>query len=357
VTDPGQPDGVISDELMAILEAAKPTFAWVTPHLRTGARIGPADTVLVATDSADPWRFSAGLLHGSWISPGAVDQVIVPAAMLKAALPEGQEHSAIGKGLTVQFTRPRSPGVQEDRLSMTMVIAGISEAEVVFAPTRLLRDVERWREGKVLFNTTAGRFETPRAIYERSGHVRATIVASDVAALEPLVRRLEAAGYHVDSSLAQMSGLRRLGQVIVLIVVVFTLGCCLNAAIAVLVTSMMRVRTKAYEIGLLKAHGVSGGEILKMFCFQGLLIGGAGFLAACAVVVVLEPFIRRGLATVFGMSLDVVIEGAIHGAGAWWLFGLTLLVAMGFSLAGIILPALSAYRLSPVEALHQRDSS
>jgi len=73
VTDPGQPDGVVGDELMAILEATKPTFAWVKPHLRTGARIGPADTVLVATDSADPWRFSAGLLHGSWIAPEAVD--------------------------------------------------------------------------------------------------------------------------------------------------------------------------------------------------------------------------------------------------------------------------------------------
>jgi hypothetical protein len=97
--------------------------------------------------------------------------------------------------LTLLCSRPRSLGVQEDRLSMTLRIAGVSEAEVVFAPARLLRDVERWREGKTVFNTTAGRFETPRAIYERSGHVRATLVASDIAALEPLVQRLEASGY------------------------------------------------------------------------------------------------------------------------------------------------------------------
>ena len=83
--------------------------------------------------------------------------------------------------------------------------------------------------------------------------------------------------------------------------------------------------------------------------------GAAGYVGACLSVILLEPLIRRGLGTVFGMSLDSVIEGAVCGVGSWWLFGVALLVALGFSLMGIIVPASSAYRLSPMEALHQRE--
>jgi hypothetical protein len=50
-----------------------------------------------------------------------------------------------------------------------------------------------------------------------------------------------------------------------------------------------------------------------------------------------------------------VLIGSPFQFSLWWLSAIVLTVSVGFALAGVLVPAALACRLSPVEALRRRE--
>ena len=110
---------------------------------------------------------------------------------------------------------------------------------------------------------------------------------------------------------------------------------------SVLVVSVVQ---RSRDIGILRAMGVSRGQILRVFLLQGGLLGLAGaFMGACLggiALVLWQKFLRNADGTVmFALSLD------------GWLFIQTLMLATLTGLAAAYVPALRAAKLDPAVAI------
>ena len=386
VADETSDDGLVGSDLVRVLSMSPPTFA--------GARLvkslegeleGAAEPLPVAASPpADPERFAHPPLAGHWLRPTAdrgEGQVVLPAAVL-ARQPAGGAQAdpadpgdpgdppdsadpatppaadtfadVLGRSVFVRFSRQRPTG-GEDSLAIPLEVVGVSEAPEAYVPLELLAKVEAWREGALLFNESHGTFESPAEVTLRNGWVRCNLFAADVASVPPLVASLQAMGYRTEDRLADQEGLRRLGRILVFIVGFFVLGCVVNASITVLVATMMNVKSKIFEIGILRAHGVRVREVVGIFASQGLTIGLLAFLVAAAAVFALEPPLRTPVRQAFAVEPGTVLVGSPFDGGLWWLSTAALLVAIVFSFCGVVLPAAFACRLSPVEALRRRE--
>jgi lipoprotein-releasing system permease protein len=121
------------------------------------------------------------------------------------------------------------------------------------------------------------------------------------------------------------------------------------AAFSIVATLVMMVNEKNREIAILKSMGATAGGIMKIFMFQGLVIGTVGTLlgliAGCGLAWLQNTYeiIKLAGDVYYIPSLTVKIG-----------FGDTLLVVLctiGISFIATIYPALQAARLEPVEAL------
>jgi lipoprotein-releasing system permease protein len=121
------------------------------------------------------------------------------------------------------------------------------------------------------------------------------------------------------------------------------------AAFSIVATLVMMVNEKNREIAILKSMGATAGSIMKIFMFQGLVIGTVGTLlglsAGCLLAWLQNTYeiIKLAGDVYYIPSLTVKIN-----------FGDTLLVTLctiGISFIATIYPALQAARLEPVEAL------
>ena len=123
---------------------------------------------------------------------------------------------------------------------------------------------------------------------------------------------------------------------------VFSLVSIIIGISSALVLSAYRRRS---EIGIMRAFGVPGGFILWVFLLQGLLIGLIGALIGCAS----------------GYGLCVLLEGITNAEGVPILpiapdqggyVAALVLTTLGAAIASI-LPARSASRVDPLEAIQQ----
>jgi ABC-type antimicrobial peptide transport system permease subunit len=261
----------------------------------------------------------------------------------------------IGAQADVRFRRQKQIAASEPALTLPLRVVGVTQGESSLAPLELLRQIALWSESKVVLNEAKGTFEAPSAIYERRGHVRCNIHAVDVAAVEPLVAMLRKQGYHTEDSLADQAGLRRLGQALTFVVGAFAGGCLLIATIMIVVTTMMNVHTKRWEIGILKAHGMTTGAILSIFALQGAVIGVCGFLLAAGLATGLEPLLRRWIAGSFKLPMETIVTGSLCSLESAWLLAVALTAALALSTCGVMFPAARAAARLPVETLQRRE--
>jgi ABC-type lipoprotein release transport system permease subunit len=255
--------------------------------------------------------------------------------------------------VTVAFLRER-PGGEEEWAHLSLRVVGVCDGPRAYVPLRLARDLSLWQAGRLLFNEARRAFELPAERALKAGHGRCTLFARDAESVREVVRALRRQGYHTEDSLADQDGLRRLAHVLVFLVGFFALGCVLNAGITVLITTMMSVKSKVWEIGILRAQGLGTRDVLSLFAAQGALIGGGAFLLAVAAVALVEPWLRGVVSQALAFNASV-LSGSPFEASLWWLPALVLGVSLGFSLAGVLVPAALACRLSPVEALRKRE--
>ena len=220
-----------------------------------------------------------------------------------------------------------------------------------YVPMPLARDLSGWGQRRLVFNEAQARFELPVDVALRRGHVRCTLIAADADSVAPLVGWFRGQGYHTQDQLEERQGLLRLARVLAIVVGLFALGGVLNGAITVLITTMMNVKSKTFEIGILRAYGFRHRDVLGIFLSQALAVGVGAFSLAAAAVWVLEPYLRHLLCQAFWLEADAFLIRSPFAAALWWLPAIGLLVAVGFSLLGVLVPAVWSCRLAPVEAL------
>ncbi|MCP3918185.1 MAG: hypothetical protein GY711_21760 [bacterium] len=354
VTDPGSHDGLVGADLIAVLRMSQPTFvdARATLAVTCETEVEQRELELVGTDAGDPERFANLPLSGIWLSDSpSANQVLLPRALLA----EGSApREAVGRALAVRFTRDEGSG-SEDSLIVPLEVVGVVDGDRAFAPRELLEDVALWRRGRVVYNETRGSFESPFEVSQRSGDLRCNVFAAGQENVPATVAALNAQGYRTEDRLADQGSLRRLGRVLGFLVGFFVLGCVVNAAITVFVATMMNVKSKTFEIGILRAHGVRRSQVVGIFASQGLAVGALAFALSAALVWFLEPRLRSIVRQVFALQSDGLLAGSPFAAELWWLPVTALTVALAFSFGGVVLPAAFASRLSPVEALRRRE--
>jgi lipoprotein-releasing system permease protein len=118
----------------------------------------------------------------------------------------------------------------------------------------------------------------------------------------------------------------------------------LSVAFGIASVLVVSVVQRSREIGILRAMGVSQGQILRVFLLQGGLLGGAGSLLGCAIgalsLLLWQRWARNPDGTVmFALTMDPTM------------FSLALLLATLTGLAAAFAPALRAARMDPVVAI------
>jgi lipoprotein-releasing system permease protein len=118
----------------------------------------------------------------------------------------------------------------------------------------------------------------------------------------------------------------------------------LSVAFGIASVLVVSVVQRSREIGILRAMGVSQGQILRVFLLQGGLLGGAGSLLGCAIgalsLLLWQRWARNPDGTVmFALTMDATM------------FSLALLLATLTGLAAAFAPALRAARMDPVVAI------
>ena len=125
----------------------------------------------------------------------------------------------------------------------------------------------------------------------------------------------------------------------------------LVATFNIVSTLFMVVLEKRRDIGVLKSLGATNGTVLKVFLFEGLLIGGfgtgLGVLLGAALITVLGryPFVRLPGDVYFIERLPVRPEGGDFAA--------VIAAALALCLVAALYPAWRASRLDPVEAIRR----
>lgn len=345
--------GPVRDDLVAQLALSQPTFAAARPHLEVIATVAGEEVKLIASDPDDPERYADVPTDGRWLRPRTAEQVVLPRSAALALAGERGIRELVGTTVPVRLRRTLGGG--HEPLTLSLRVAGIVDGPNGYILDRLAVNATLWQQGKMVHSESRREFVSPEELALRAGHVRCTVFAESAEAVAGVVKTLERRGYRTESRLADQEALRWLGRVLVFVVGFFVLGCILNAAITVWITTMMNVKSKTWEVGILRAHGVGDCDVLGIFGTQGLLVGAGAFAVAVAAVWLLEPVLRSGVRYAFALKADGVLMGSPFEPSLWWLPATVLAVSVGFSLIGVLVPAVFACRLSPVEAMRRRE--
>lgn len=123
------------------------------------------------------------------------------------------------------------------------------------------------------------------------------------------------------------------------------------AAFTVVATLIMVVLDKKKEIAVIKAMGATDSAILRIFLYQGGIIG----LTGTTLGLLLGIAVCKGL-LVYGFPLDpkVYFISRLPVQVRWQEFGITGLIAVAICLIATIVPSLYAARLRPAEGFREQ---
>ena len=118
----------------------------------------------------------------------------------------------------------------------------------------------------------------------------------------------------------------------------------LSVAFGIASVLVVSVVQKSREIGILRAMGVSRGQILRVFLLQGGLLGGAGSIGGSTLGIAALVLWHRYARNADGTPLFPLVVDP-------WLFSAALVLATLTGLVAAFAPALRAARLDPVVAI------
>jgi putative ABC transport system permease protein len=115
-------------------------------------------------------------------------------------------------------------------------------------------------------------------------------------------------------------------------------------AFSIVNTMTIAVTERTREIGIRKAVGAGDGDILREFVVEAAVIGALGAVAGIAAAALIVTFVNARNAAVGNLELFAVTPRLLLGS---FVFAVVLSVVAG------LIPALSAARLDPTEALRR----
>ncbi|MGP6159494.1 MAG: ABC transporter permease [Vulcanimicrobiaceae bacterium] len=118
----------------------------------------------------------------------------------------------------------------------------------------------------------------------------------------------------------------------------------LVGAFSIVNTMTIAVTERTREIGIRKAVGAGDGDILGEFLVEAGVIGGLGGIAGIALGTLIISFVNAHNAAAGNLELFALTPRLVIGAFAF---------SLGLSAVAGLLPALSAARLDPTEALRR----
>jgi putative ABC transport system permease protein len=134
------------------------------------------------------------------------------------------------------------------------------------------------------------------------------------------------------------------------IIDILTVAVAAIAAIALVVGGvgimnimLVSVTERTREIGLRKAIGATGGDILKQFMIEAMMLTGAGGVLGALFGMLIAYLLSVGLSTQLGVAWGTGIKLANIGLGV----GVSVAVGLVFG----VVPALRASQKQPIEAL------
>jgi lipoprotein-releasing system ATP-binding protein len=348
VTDGKAAEGKVKPEVVQLLRTLPPAFEAAQAQVTVDALLAGGRVSCTGSDATDLRRFGCRLNAGGWLPREGGRHVVLPASLAS------RYGTSVGGEVLLRF--PRSDGGRSESVALPVKVAGVTEDDGgVRLPGRLVEEVLLWKAGLLEFNEASLEFESPVESSLRQGHVRCNLYAAGPDEVAPLVRRLQALGYHTEDRLAEQEGVRELGRVLVAVVVFFVFGCVLISAITVWLTTTLNLQSKTWEIGILRSLGLPARDVRGIFLVQGLLMGLTAFLGALAIFAAVQNLFRAKVAQVLAIKEPAFLEGGPFEPSVLWLPAVVALVAVGFSVLGVMVPSLRACRLIPAEALRRRE--
>ncbi|MBM4183651.1 MAG: ABC transporter permease [Gemmatimonadetes bacterium] len=187
---------------------------------------------------------------------------------------------------------------------------------------------------------------TAQTLFGIEGGVSALeLVTEDIFAAEALAARIrDRTGLDARSWMEQngdlLVGLRSQSMSSIMIQVFVILAVALGIA-SVLAVSVVQ---KAREVGILRATGTRAGSITQIFLVQGALLGAVGSIAGIALGTALAMFFASVARNPDGSATFPV---ALTG----WLYGRSVIIAMGVGVLAAVLPARDASRMDPATVI------
>ncbi len=168
---------------------------------------------------------------------------------------------------------------------------------------------------------------------------------NDIMRAEQIAARLRAAtGQQIESWIqtnAQMFNAIGNQNIMTLLIRSFVTAVVALGIASVLVVSVVQKRK---EIGILRAVGATRGQMLRVFLWQGAMVGASGALIGTAMGMGLISIFSRVLRTESGKAL-FTLEFDLR------LTGIVFVVATVLGLIAAVLPARNAARLDPAQAI------
>jgi len=317
-----------------------------SPRLRFVARLSNyEDEIPVIADGVDPeadagvFKLAGSIVAGAWLSPGEAKAVVMGAGLaeeLGLGLGDSLVVSATGLDETlnadeyeiVGLARTPSPDINRSGLFMSLA----SARELLSAPG-LATEID---------------VALPRARNLDAGLKGSEAAATALRALLP--------GLRADSLADQAKDYLAMRNMKAKFSYIMIFAVLLIAAVGIVNTILMSVYARIREIGVLRAYGMTGKDISRLFTLEGLAVGIFGSLLGVALGIAADALVIR-----YGIDLDrfmkdmasasVPIAGVLRGA--WnpgtMVFGFFFGVLV--SLVSARIPARMAARLEPTAAL------
>jgi ABC-type lipoprotein export system ATPase subunit len=347
VTKGGKP---IAPDVVGLLKSSPPTFEGAYPGGTLAMTVGSHKAECVCSDARDPRRFARPLRAGGWLKPDShMRQIVLPKGMA--------ETLGAAPGRTVEVSFAGVSGDRDDMVRIPMDVAGITDdAGSAVVPVALFDAVVGWQRRQLEFNEATLSFESPAERALRNGYVRCAIYAQSRNAVGPLEQTLKHRfQFDVESKLAEMEHLARMQRTLLGVVLFLVLGGLLMAGLVTGLGTTQHIQQKTWEIGVLRALGVSRREVMGLFVIEALLLGVVGFGCAFAAFVAGEAWLRRVAAEALQLPAATFCAGGPLDRDAWWLSLTVLAICIGSTVLGVLVPAIRAARLTPAEALRRRD--
>jgi putative ABC transport system permease protein len=338
-------DKGIPDPERALAAIGEAGYA-AAPRLRFVAKLSNyEDEIPVIADGVDPaadarvFSLASSIVEGAWLAPGAAKAVVMGAALAKElglGVGDGlvvsartlDEATNADEYLIVGLARTPSPEINRAGLFMSLETA----RELLAAPG-LATEID---------------VALPRAPSLDAELAASEGAATRLRALLPALRA-DSLGDQAKDYLAMRNMKAKFSYIMIFVVL-------LIAAVGIANTILMSVYARVREIGVLRAYGMTGRDIKRLFTLEGLAVGLLGSTLGVLLGAGIDLYLIK-----YGIDLDrwmqnmataaVPISGLLRGAWNPGTMAVGFVFGLAVSLVSARIPARMAARLEPTAAL------